>query len=100
VPLTVCPFSNVALRVVRRLEEHPLTDMLAAGLVVSINSDDPAYFGGYVADNYAGAGTALGLDEETLASIARNSVESSFVGEERKKALLSELDAFSAMNQR
>jgi adenosine deaminase len=62
VPLTVCPLSNLALRVVDRLEDHPLPALLAAGIPVSINSDDPAYFGGYLGDNYLAAHEALGLE--------------------------------------
>ncbi|MDX1467877.1 MAG: adenosine deaminase [Acidimicrobiia bacterium] len=92
VPLTVCPLSNVALRVVDRLEDHPLPTMLNQGLVVSANSDDPAYFGGYVGDNYVGLVESLGFGAAQLGQIARNSIVSSFLEEERKADLISELE--------
>lgn len=91
-PLTVCPLSNVALHVVERLEDHPLPAMIEAGLLVSVNSDDPAYFGGYVGDNYEALSTHLGFSEAALASLARNSIISSFAEEQRKADLVAELD--------
>jgi adenosine deaminase len=96
VPLTVCPLSNVALKVVDELSEHPLPAMIDAGLVVSLHSDDPAYFGGYVADNYRGVQQALGFDDSTMTALARNSIVASFLDEARKQALLSELESVSA----
>lgn len=78
VPLTVCPLSNVRLRAVRSLEEHPLPRLLEAGVLATINSDDPAYFGGYVADNYLAVHHALGLDLAALEALARNSLTASF----------------------
>jgi adenosine deaminase len=94
VPLTVCPLSNVALRVVDRLEDHRLGDLLAAGIRVTINSDDPAYFGGYVGDNYVRSQRALGLTRDQLIAIARTSIEASFVDEDERSRLLGELDDF------
>lgn len=88
IPLTVCPLSNVALKVVDRLEEHPLPRMMEAGLLVSVNSDDPAYFGGYVGDNYRGLVDAFGWGEEELRTLARNSIESSFLSSDRKAELI------------
>ena len=99
VPLTVCPLSNVALMVVDDLTRHPLPEMIGAGLVVSINSDDPAYFGGYIGDNYRGARDELGLDDATITDIARNSIISSFLDDTRKAALLADLESVSAGNQ-
>ena len=93
VPLTVCPFSNVRLRCVDRLEEHPLPAMLEAGLLVTVNSDDPSYFGGYVEDNFRGLREALGLTDEQLRLLARNSFLASFVDDARRAELLAELDA-------
>jgi adenosine deaminase len=93
VPLTVCPMSNVSLRVVERLEDHPLPRMLEAGLLVSVNSDDPAYFGGYVGDNYLGLVETFGFGREELATLARNSIVSSFLDESRKTELLAEIDS-------
>ncbi|MFD8366701.1 adenosine deaminase [Streptomyces hygroscopicus] len=92
IPLTVCPLSNVRLRVVDRLEDHPLPAMLDAGLLVTVNSDDPAYFGGYVGDNYTAVRDALGLDEATLRTLARNSFEAAFLDEETRAAYLKELE--------
>jgi adenosine deaminase len=93
IPLTVCPLSNVRLQVVRQLADHPLPLMLKAGLLVTVNSDDPAYFGGYVDDNYDAIAAALDLDEATLAELARNSVRASFLDAGRRTALLAEIDA-------
>ena len=91
VPLTVCPLSNVRLRTVDTLADHPLPAMLAAGLNVSVNSDDPAYFGGYVDDNFVQLETVLGLSEFDRVRLASNSIRSSFAEEERKAELLAEL---------
>jgi adenosine deaminase len=96
IPLTVCPMSNVALQVVSGLSDHPLPAMIEAGLLVSINSDDPAYFGGYIGDNYRETQAALGLEDVTLVELARNSIQSSFLDATRKTVLLAEIDAVSA----
>ena len=79
VPLTVCPLSNVRLRVVDSLSAHPLRAMLDAGLNVSVNSDDPAYFGGYVGDNLLACRDALGLSAGEIATLARNSFAAAFM---------------------
>ena len=94
IPLTVCPLSNVRLQVVDTIREHALPAMLDAGLLASINSDDPAYFGGYVGDNYAAVGSGLGLAAEELAGVARNSIRSAFIDDDRRGELLAEIDAF------
>ncbi len=91
IPLTVCPLSNVALRVVDRVADHPLPAMIAAGLLASANSDDPAYFGGYVGENYLALGDDLGLDDEALAHLAANSIKSSFLDSATKNELLEEI---------
>jgi adenine deaminase len=78
IPLTVCPLSNVKLRVFDTMHDHTLRTMLERGLKVTINSDDPAYFGGYVNENYAAAAEALGLTTDELQQIAQNSFEASF----------------------
>jgi adenosine deaminase len=93
VPLTVCPLSNVALRVVDRVVDHPLPDMMEADLLVSVNSDDPAYFGGYVAENYSTLVDDLGFGEQRLAMLAANSIESSFLDDETKASLLAEVES-------
>jgi adenosine deaminase len=91
VPLTVCPLSNVRLRAVGSLAEHPLPAMLAAGLNVSVNSDDPAYFGGYVDDNFRELVAVHALTVEDRALLAANSIRSSFLDEARKEQLLGEV---------
>ncbi|MEX1092262.1 MAG: adenosine deaminase, partial [Acidimicrobiia bacterium] len=96
VPLTVCPLSNVALKVVDDLSEHPIRTMLDLGLQVSVNSDDPAYFGGYVGDNYMQLVEALDLGIEELADLARMSITSSFLEEDRKVELIDEIGAVVA----
>lgn len=90
VPITVCPLSNVLLGVVDRMSQHPLPAMIDSGLLVSVNSDDPSYFGGYVGDNYEAVARDLGMGDGGLMSLARNSIVSSFADEERKSALLAE----------
>ncbi|WP_192583644.1 adenosine deaminase [Streptomyces albicerus] len=96
VPLTVCPMSNVRLRAVDILEEHPLPAMLDAGLLCTVNSDDPAYFGGYVGDNFHAVREALGLSQERLRELARNSFVASFLDhdEERRARYLAEVEAY------
>ncbi|MEU5348178.1 adenosine deaminase [Streptomyces sp. NPDC020766] len=96
VPLTLCPLSNVRLRAVDVLEEHPLPAMLDAGLLCTVNSDDPAYFGGYVGDNFLAVGEALGLSSERLRDLARNSFVASFLDhdEERRARYLAEVEAY------
>src|SRR5262249_25013694 len=79
IPLTVCPLSNVRLGVFSTLADHNLKTLLDRGLYVTVNSDDPAYFGGYVAENYSAASEALGLSHRDVASLARNSFEASFL---------------------
>lgn len=96
VPLTVCPLSNVKLRVFPSIQQHNLKRLLDAGLTVTINSDDPAYFGGYVADNYVAVQQALGLTRDDLKQIAANSFNASFVPDARKQSLLEELDRYFA----
>jgi adenosine deaminase len=92
VPLTMCPISNVSLRVVDRIEDHPLPQLIEAGVKVTVNSDDPAYFGGYVGDNYLALVEGLGFGAEQLVELARNSIEASFLDAGRKGELLAELE--------
>ncbi len=93
IPLTVCPFSNVKLRVVDTLDQHPLGALLEHGLCATVNSDDPAYFGGYVGENLAGVAAALRLDDSALIQLARNSFEASFLDDATRASHLAELDA-------
>lgn len=94
VPLTVCPLSNVRLRVFDEMAEHSLKRMMDAGLLVTINSDDPAYFGGYLTDNYLAAADALNLTPADMVALARNSFRASFLEAEQKDAHLAQIDAF------
>jgi adenosine deaminase len=93
IPLTMCPLSNVKLRVFDRLEDHNLKDLLDRGVRVTVNSDDPAYFGGYVLDNYVAIADALNLSREELIALARNSIEATFLSVDEKAALLADLEA-------
>jgi adenosine deaminase len=96
VPLTVCPLSNVALRCVPDLARHPLRRMLAAGLVATVNSDDPAYFGGYLHDNVTAATAALGLIDGERRTLAENSFRASFLPEaDRQRHLAAIAAAFA-----
>lgn len=90
IPLTVCPLSNVRLRVFDRIEDHNLRRLLDLGLLVTVNSDDPAYFGGYVADNYRAVRDGLGMSDDELRRLARNSIEASFLSDDAKAALRSD----------
>jgi adenosine deaminase len=95
VPLTVCPLSNVRLRVVPSLADHPLRRMLDAGLAVSVHSDDPAYFGGYVGANYAETAAALCLDDAQVVQLAANSFHAAFLPAAERQRHLDELGAFT-----
>lgn len=96
IPLTLCPLSNVRLRAVDVLAEHPLPAMIEAGLLCTVNSDDPAYFGGYVADNYHAVRDTLGLSREQMRELARNSFLASFLedDEELRARYLAEVEAY------
>lgn len=95
-PLTVCPLSNLKLCVVNDMAAHNLARLLRAGLAVTVNSDDPAYFGGYMNDNYLAVATALALTREEIVQLARNGVEASFLPADRKGRLMAELDRYAA----
>jgi adenosine deaminase len=96
VPLTVCPLSNVKLKVFRRLQDHNLKRLLDAGLRVTVNSDDPAYFGGYVLDNYVECAAALGLSRAELAQLCANSISASLLPDARKTVFLERIRSASA----
>jgi len=91
--LTVCPLSNLRLRVIDDLAHHPLRRMMDKGLIVTVNSDDPAYFGGYVNDNYRAVGDALRLTREEIAAIVRNGFNASLITAEAKAKALAEIDS-------
>lgn len=96
VALTVCPLSNIKLRVFDRMHDHNLRALLDAGLAVTINSDDPAYFGGYVNDNFIEAFEALALERHHAQQLARNSFNASFLDQNTKRQYLDQVDAFFA----
>ncbi|MDP3252409.1 MAG: adenosine deaminase [Hydrogenophaga sp.] len=93
VPLTVCPLSNLKLCVVNDLADHPMKRLLDAGLCATVNSDDPAYFGGYMNANFVQTVQALQLSHEDVITLARNSIEASFVNETRREEMTAMLDA-------
>jgi len=94
IPLTVCPLSNTKLCVVDDMKNHPLPEMLEHGLKVMINSDDPAYFGGYLNQNYEAISAIVNNDKETLALLARNSFTSAFISEKQKNKFVTEVDQY------
>ena len=96
IPLTVCPLSNLKLCVIKDLADHNLPRLLAAGLKVMINSDDPAYFGGYVNENYTQLFAATGMGAPEAYQLARNSLEASFASEAQKAEWIAKLDAIFA----
>ncbi|MDR1852203.1 MAG: adenosine deaminase [Propionibacteriaceae bacterium] len=93
IALTSCPLSNLRLKAIPSLESHPLRTFLDAGIPASVNSDDPAYFGGYLADTFDAITAALKLTDAELVTLCRNSIETSFADDKRKSELLGELDA-------
>lgn len=95
-PLTVCPLSNVKLAVVKTIENHPLKIMMDKNLFVTINSDDPAYFGGYINENFLAVQRALDLSRKDIYTLARNSIQASFLEETEKNILLKKLENYGA----
>jgi adenine deaminase len=95
VPLTMCPLSNVKLRVFDRLETHNLKRLLERGLCVTVNSDDPAYFGGYLLENYLAVQEALALTREQLTMLAKNSIEASFLEPDAKQRWQEAIDVYA-----
>ena len=96
IPLTVCPLSNLKLCVVDSLKQHNLKKLLSAGVCVTINSDDPSYFGGYIAENFQETYDALNLSRQDIYQLVRNSFEATFLSPNQKQALINELDQFIA----
>ncbi len=88
IPLTVCPLSNLKLKVVNDLKKHPLKTMLEKGLFATVNSDDPAYFGGYINENFVEIAEALNLTDDEIFTLARNSFRASFLSDEKKNEYL------------
>jgi adenosine deaminase len=99
IPLTVCPLSNVKLRVFDTMEQHNLKRLLELGLCVTVNSDDPAYFGGYIEENYLAASHALELSRVDIYRLAKNGFDASFLKKREKQRLVEELDAYVAADR-
>lgn len=94
IPLTVCPLSNLSLRVVKDMKQHPLKKLLDRGLMVTVNSDDPAYFGGYINENYLAVTEALSLSRADLVQLAKNSVNASLLSEKEKAVHLTAISTY------
>ena len=90
-PLTVCPLSNIRLCLYDRMQQHPILSMLDEGLNVSVNSDDPSYFGGYLMDNFAALEANLGMNEAQARQLVANGIRGSFVDTDRREAWLLEV---------
>ena len=93
-PLTVCPLSNLKLKVVRDMTRHPLTEMLEKGILATVNSDDPAYFGGYINENFQTVAKALNLTREQIVQLAKNSFTASFLCEKEKLKMIEKVERF------
>ena len=93
-PLTVCPLSNIKLRVFAVMEDHNIVDLLRKGVAVTINSDDPAYFGGYMSDNFNAVSQAHDMTEQELAQFSLNAIEASFVEESLKQQYRDAVQAY------
>jgi adenine deaminase len=91
----VCPLSNIKLKVFDRIEDHNLRQLLELGLCVTVNSDDPAYFGGYVLENYLAVQRGLRLSRDDLIALARNSIEASFLTDSAKRHWFAAINAYA-----
>jgi len=98
IPLTLCPLSNLELKVVQDLKDHPITKMMDKNLLVTVNSDDPAYFGGYMNENYLGITNALNLSKKQLASLVKNSFKASWLSDQEKEKRIQEIDQYLKQN--
>ena len=98
IPLTSCPLSNYYLKVVRKMEKNPVKKMLRKGLKVTVNSDDPAYFGGYINENYQSVCDALNLTKKDIYTLAKNSFEGSFLSDSKKQMMIEKLNRYAENN--
>ncbi|MBT3180593.1 MAG: adenosine deaminase [Candidatus Marinimicrobia bacterium] len=98
IPLTVCPLSNLELKVVDDLKDHPLLQLMDSGLMVTLNSDDPAYFGGYMNENYIEIASALNLSKKQITELAKNSFISSFLLDDEKEQMIQKVETFYQNN--
>ena len=94
IPLTVCPLSNLELKVVNDLKDHPLLKLMEAGFMVTINSDDPAYFGGYMNENYTQIASALNLTKKQITQLAKNSFKSSLLPDVEKEEMIKQVEHY------
>jgi len=99
IPLTLCPLSNLKLKVVKNLKDYPLKNMIEKGLLVTINSDDPAYFGGYLNKNYLAIAEALDLSIKDICELAKNSFTASFLDEEIKQQMIKKVEVYYQKNK-
>ncbi|MGC8569640.1 MAG: adenosine deaminase, partial [Nitrososphaeria archaeon] len=97
IPVTMCPLASVAVEYFKDIKDVPVKRALDLGIMVSINSDDPAYFGGYINENYYQVAIKQSLTKEEIVKIARNSIASSFLSEGEKERLLRELESYSKL---
>ena len=96
-PLTVCPLSNIKLCVFDRMEEHNILQLLERGLCVTVNSDDPSYFGGYMTENFVAMNNAFSMSVEQVEQLIKNAIEGSFATDDRKKELLGKLSIWRSL---
>ncbi len=92
IPLTSCPLSNLKLKVIKQMADHPLKEMMERGIRVTVNSDDPAYFGGYLNDNFIAVADALNLSKDDIIQLVRNSFEAAFITDGERKLFLAEIE--------
>lgn len=97
-PLTLCPLSNLELKVVPDLRDHPMVKMMDRGLLVTMNSDDPAYFGGYMNENYLATAEALDMSKEQITTLAKNGFKASWLSDEEKEKRIAEVEAYYRNN--
>ncbi len=95
IPLTSCPISNLKLKLIQSMADHPLKEMLDRGIKVNVNSDDPAYFGGYLNDNFIAVADALNLSKDEIVHLVKNSFEASFITDGEKRAFLKKVEEAS-----
>jgi adenine deaminase len=95
IPLTICPLSNLKLKVVKDMTKHPLSEMLEKGMLATVNSDDPAYFGGYMNENYSAVAEALNLSKEQIVQLAKNSFTASFLDANEKEKLMGKVEQYA-----
>ncbi|WP_175392711.1 MULTISPECIES: adenosine deaminase [Aquimarina] len=98
IPLTLCPLSNLELKVINDLKKYPLPEMMDKGLLVTINSDDPAYFGGYMNENYIGIAQALNLSKKQITELVKNSFKASWLSDKQKEEKIALVEAYFQNN--